>query len=107
MTYSFTEKKRIRKSFANAPAFWTCPTSCRPSCSPSGNSCRIDAAVANRKNEGLQAAFHLDFSDRLAFRQRPSGIRHDNLGEPAFDVVECAAARTYLCGITRGPVCAW
>jgi DNA-directed RNA polymerase subunit beta len=88
MTYSFTEKKRIRKSFAKRASVLDVPYFWRPSCSLS-DFLQDEVAPEQRKNEGLQAAFTSIFpivshsgNARLEFVSYM-------LGEPAFDVTEC------------------
>ncbi|WP_205201505.1 DNA-directed RNA polymerase subunit beta [Azonexus hydrophilus] len=89
MTYSFTEKKRIRKSFAKRASVLEVPYLLSTQLQSFSEFLQEYTAVANRKNEGLQAAFTSIFpivshsgNARLEFVSY-------NLGEPAFDVVEC------------------
>ena len=91
MSYSFTEKKRIRKSFAKR-------ASVLPSAFSAGHavgllyalSCRPMSPPRQRKNEGLQAAFTSIFPIVEPHRAMPVWISSAiTLGEPPFDVKEC------------------
>ena len=89
MPYSFTEKKRIRKSFAKRDDVLNVPFLLATQLHSYQGFLQADTAVAKRKEEGLQAAFTSVFpiashngSARLEFV-------HYILGEPAFDVKEC------------------
>ena len=57
MTYSFTEKKRIRKSFAKRASVLEVPYLLSTQLQSFSEFLQEYTAVANRKNEGLQAAF--------------------------------------------------
>ncbi|WP_415033905.1 DNA-directed RNA polymerase subunit beta [Azonexus sp.] len=89
MTYSFTEKKRIRKSFAKRASVLAVPYLLSTQLQSFSEFLQEDTPLAKRKNEGLQAAFTSIFpivshsgNARLEFVSY-------TLGEPAFDVVEC------------------
>ena len=89
MTYSFTEKKRIRKSFAKRASVLDVPFLLATQLESFAAFLQADALPDRRKNEGLQAAFTSIFpivshsgSARLEFVSY-------TLGEPAFDVTEC------------------
>ncbi|WP_374520880.1 DNA-directed RNA polymerase subunit beta [Undibacterium squillarum] len=89
MHYSFTEKKRIRKSFAKRANVHNVPFLLATQIESYKNFLQEDRAFAERKNEGLQSAFtsifpivsHNGFA-RLEFLSYV-------LGDPAFDVKEC------------------
>jgi DNA-directed RNA polymerase subunit beta len=89
MHYSFTEKKRIRKSFAKRANVHNVPFLLATQLESYENFLQEHTPVANRKNEGLQSAFtsifpivsHNGFA-RLEFLSYV-------LGDPAFDVKEC------------------
>ena len=89
MTYSFTEKKRIRKSFAKRPNVHKVPFLLATQLESYLSFLQADTPVSKRINDGLQAAFtsifpivsHNQFA-RLEFVSYA-------LGEPAFDVKEC------------------
>ena len=89
MTYSFTEKKRIRKSFAKRESVLEVPFLLATQLQSFTEFLQAEVPVPQRKNEGLQAAFTSIFpiishsgNARLEFVSYA-------LGEPAFDVVEC------------------
>ena len=89
MTYSFTEKKRIRKSFAKRASVLEIPFLLATQLESFMAFLQAEVAPEKRKNEGLQAAFTSIFpivshsgNARLEFVSYM-------LGEPAFDVSEC------------------
>ena len=89
MTYSFTEKKRIRKSFAKRASVLDVPFLLATQLESFMAFLQAEVAPEKRKNEGLQAAFTSIFpivshsgNARLEFVSYM-------LGEPAFDVSEC------------------
>ena len=89
MTYSFTEKKRIRKSFAKRDSVLDVPFLLSTQLDSFEAFLQADIPTELRKNEGLQAAFTSIFpivshsgNARLEFVSYM-------LGEPAFDVTEC------------------
>ena len=89
MHYSFTEKKRIRKSFAKRANVHNVPFLLATQLESYLGFLQQDRTVAQRKNEGLQSAFtsifpivsHNGFA-RLEFLSYV-------LGDPPFDVKEC------------------
>ncbi|MFZ6751346.1 DNA-directed RNA polymerase subunit beta [Undibacterium sp. Ren11W] len=89
MHYSFTEKKRIRKSFAKRANVHNVPFLLATQLESYHSFLQQDNAPSSRKNEGLQSAFtsifpivsHNGFA-RLEFLSYV-------LGDPAFDVKEC------------------
>src|SRR5499427_2725833 len=89
MPYSFTEKKRIRKSFAKRPAVQSVPFLLATQLEPYMQFLQADTPSLQRKPEGLQAAFHSIFpisSHNGMARLEFNGF---NLGDPPFDVKEC------------------
>ena len=89
MTYSFTEKKRIRKSFAKRANVLDVPFLLSTQLDSFEAFLQAEIPLEQRKNEGLQAAFTSIFpivshsgNARLEFVSYM-------LGEPAFDVTEC------------------
>jgi DNA-directed RNA polymerase subunit beta len=89
MAYSYTEKKRIRKSFAKRTAVRDVPFLLATQIDSFVSFLQADTPPQERLNEGLQAAFTSIFpivshsgNARLEFVQYM-------LGEPAFDVKEC------------------
>ena len=89
MTYSYTEKKRIRKSFAKRASVLEVPYLLATQLESFSAFLQRTTPVAQRKNQGLQAAFSSIFpivshsgNARLEFVSFA-------LSEPAFDVKEC------------------
>ncbi len=87
--YTFTEKKRIRKSFAKRASVLDVPFLLATQLNSYAEFLQAELAVSNRKNQGLQSAFtsvfpivsHNQFA-RLEFVSY-------QLGQPPFDVLEC------------------
>ncbi len=104
MSYSFTEKKRIRKSFAKRPPVLEVPYLLTTQLESYTSFLQLGVPTQNRADEGLQAAFtsifpivsHNGFA-RLEFVQY-------NLGEPAFDVTECQLRGLTFCAPLRARV---
>ncbi len=89
MPYSFTEKKRIRKSFAKRPVTQSVPYLLATQLESYTHFLQADTPPSKRKPEGLQAAFESVFpilSHNGMARLEFAGYV---LGEPAFDVKEC------------------
>jgi DNA-directed RNA polymerase subunit beta len=89
MAYSYTEKKRIRKSFAKRENVLDVPFLLASQLESYTQFLQVDVPPAQRKVQGLQAAFGSIFPivahsgvARLEFVEY-------RLGEPAFDVKEC------------------
>ena len=89
MAYSYTEKKRIRKSFAKRAAVLDAPFLLATQIESFAEFLQAETLPEARRNQGLQAAFTSIFpisshsgNARLEFVQYM-------LGEPAFDVKEC------------------
>ena len=89
MTYSYTEKKRIRKSFAKRASVLDVPFLLATQLESFTAFLQADVPPAKRKSQGLQAAFSSIFpivshsgNARLEFVSFA-------LAEPAFDVKEC------------------
>ena len=89
MTYSYTEKKRIRKSFAKRASVLDVPFLLATQLESFTSFLQASVPPAQRKNQGLQAAFTSIFpivshsgNARLEFVSY-------TLAEPAFDVTEC------------------
>lgn len=89
MPYSYTEKKRIRKSFAKRENVLNIPFLLATQIDSYMHFLQTDVAPSARKNQGLHAAFASIFpivahsgNARLEF------IEYE-LGEPSFDVKEC------------------
>ncbi len=89
MAYSYTEKKRIRKSFAKRANVLDVPFLLATQLESYTQFLQVDIPPGNRRSQGLQAAFSSIFpivahsgAARLEFVEY-------RLGEPAFDVKEC------------------
>ena len=89
MAYSYTEKKRIRKSFAKRAAVLDAPFLLATQIESFAEFLQAETPPEARRNQGLQAAFTSIFpisshsgNARLEYVQYM-------LGEPAFDVKEC------------------
>ncbi len=89
MTYSYTEKKRIRKSFAKRANVLDVPFLLATQLDSYTQFLQVDIPPVQRRNQGLQAAFTSIFpivshsgNARLEFVDY-------KLGVPAFDVKEC------------------
>ena len=104
MQYSFTEKKRIRKSFAKRPIVHQVPFLLATQLESFSSFLQADVPPAQRKPEGLQAAFtsvfpivsHNGFA-RLEFVSYA-------LSPPAFDVKECQQRGLTYCSALRAKV---
>lgn len=89
MSYSFTEKKRIRKSFAKRPSVLEVPSLLETQLHSYHEFLQADVPAAERRDEGLQGAFKSIFPivshnglARLEFQEYI-------LDDPVFDVSEC------------------
>ncbi|MGE5028141.1 MAG: DNA-directed RNA polymerase subunit beta, partial [Betaproteobacteria bacterium] len=89
MSYSFTEKRRIRKSFAKRASVLQVPFLLATQLDSYASFLQAEVKADSRKNEGLQAAF----SSIFPISSHSGNARLDfvsyYLGEPPFDVVEC------------------
>src|SRR5687767_15067574 len=89
MTYTFTEKKRIRKSFAKRAAVLDVPFLLATQIDSYAEFLQSDFAVENRKEIGLQSAFRSVFPISSHSGNARLEFASYALGEPPFDVVEC------------------
>ena len=89
MTYSFTEKKRIRKSFAKRSSVLDIPFLLATQLESFSDFLQAETPAERRKNEGLQAAFTSIFP--IASHSGNARLEFVSymLGAPAFDVTEC------------------
>ncbi|MDS1139678.1 DNA-directed RNA polymerase subunit beta [Pusillimonas sp. SM2304] len=89
MPYSYTEKKRIRKSFAKREDVQDVPYLLATQLQSFKTFLQADTTPSKRKEEGLQAAFSSIFPivshNQMARLEFVSYV----LGEPVFDVKEC------------------
>ena len=89
MAYSYTEKKRIRKSFAKRANVLDVPFLLATQIESYTRFLQADTPGTLRKNEGLQAAFSSIFPvESHSGNARLEFIEYQ-LGEPTFDVKEC------------------
>ncbi len=89
MSYSFTEKKRIRKSFAKRRACLKCPLCLKLNLHSYREFLQQDVPAAERRDEKACKSFHFHFpitSHNGLARKR---IQEYVLDEPIFDVAEC------------------
>ena len=103
-TYSFTEKKRIRKSFAKRPVVLDVPYLLATQIESYEQFLQAGVPLAERRNEGLQAAFTSIFpivSHNELARLDFVGYQ---LGTPAFDVKECQQRGLTFCAPLRARV---
>ncbi|MEC5399453.1 DNA-directed RNA polymerase subunit beta [Uliginosibacterium sp. H1] len=89
MAYSYTEKKRIRKSFAKRASVLNVPFLLATQLESYTNFLQAHVPPNARRNEGLQAAFTSIFPISSHSGNARLEFVHFMLGEPAFDVKEC------------------
>src|SRR5258705_1213682 len=89
MPYTFTEKKRIRKSFAKRASVLEVPFLLETQLSSYRAFLQEFTPGDQRKNEGLQAAFTSIFPISSHSGNARLEFVSFQLGEPPFDVKEC------------------
>jgi DNA-directed RNA polymerase subunit beta len=89
MAYSYTEKKRIRKSFAKRANVQDVPFLLATQIESYSRFLQAAVAPGQRKNEGLQAAFTSIFPIVSHSGNARLEFLDFMLGEPTFDVKEC------------------
>ena len=89
ITYTSTEKKRIRKSFAKRAAVLNVPFLLATQLDSYAAFLQAATAPDSRKSEGLQAAFSSIFPIESHSRNAKLDFVSYVLGEPPFDVKEC------------------
>ncbi|HNO76124.1 DNA-directed RNA polymerase subunit beta [Nitrosomonas mobilis] len=89
MSYSFAEKKRIRKSFAKRPSILSFPFLLATQIESYSEFLQEKIPSAERKLQGLQAAFHAAFPIESHSNNARLDFIHYSLGMPGFDVKEC------------------
>jgi DNA-directed RNA polymerase subunit beta len=89
MSYSFTEKKRIRKSFAKRASVLPIPFLLATQIESYAAFLQAEVAPDHRANEGLQAAFLSIFPIESHSRNARLDFVNYVLGVPPFDVKEC------------------
>jgi DNA-directed RNA polymerase subunit beta len=102
--YTFTEKKRIRKSFAKRASVLPVPFLLETQLASYRAFLQEHTPMAERKNEGLQAAFTSIFP----IASHSGNARLEFVGysllAPAFDVVECQQRGLTYCSALRARV---
>jgi DNA-directed RNA polymerase beta subunit len=103
-SYSFTEKKRIRKSFAKRASVLPVPFLLETQLASYRAFLQADTPPDRRKNEGLQAAFTSIFP----ISSHSGNARLEFVGfsllPPAFDVTECQQRGLTYCSALRAKV---
>jgi DNA-directed RNA polymerase subunit beta len=89
MAYSFTEKKRIRKTFAKRDTVLPVPFLLATQLESYAAFLQEHVAAESRKNEGLQAAFKSIYPIESHSKNARLEFVSYMLGEPPFDVKEC------------------
>jgi len=89
MPYSFTEKKRIRKSFAKREDVQNVPFLLATQLQSYLTFLQAELAASARKEQGLQAAFNSIFPIVSHNNMARLEFVSYSLGEPVFDVKEC------------------
>ncbi len=89
MSYSFTEKKRIRKSFAKRVGALKIPFLLSTQLESFAAFLQENTPIEQRKNEGLQAAFNGIFPIESHSKNARLDFVSYMLGKPPFDVKEC------------------
>ncbi|BCL77448.1 DNA-directed RNA polymerase subunit beta [Jeongeupia sp. HS-3] len=89
MNYSFTEKKRIRKSFAKRASVLDVPFLLATQLNSYSEFLQLGTPVAERNANGLQAAFSSIFPIQSHNGNARLEFVHYVLGDPPFDVTEC------------------
>ncbi|XXQ68038.1 DNA-directed RNA polymerase subunit beta [Neisseriaceae bacterium B1] len=89
MSYTFTEKKRIRKSFAKRETVLEVPYLLTTQLESYSQFLQQNRAPTAREHEGLQAAFQSIFP--IVSNNGYAELQFDQyvLGEPEFDIAEC------------------
>ena len=89
MAYSFTQKKRIRKTFGGQPSVLEVPYLLATQLDSYRNFLQADAAISERAEVGLHAAFSSVFPVQSYTGSAELQYVSYRLGTPAFDVREC------------------
>ncbi len=89
MAYSFTEKKRIRKSFGKRPTILDVPYLLSIQLNSYSKFLQVDKEIDDRDDIGLHAAFQTVFPIVSYSGNAALEYVSYRLGEPVFDVKEC------------------
>ncbi|GGG04226.1 MULTISPECIES: DNA-directed RNA polymerase subunit beta [Cysteiniphilum] len=90
MSYSYAEKKRIRKEFGNLPNILDVPYLLAVQVNSYKEFLQQDVKAQNRKNNGLEAAFKSVFPIASVSGYSELHYVSYRLGEPVFDENECS-----------------
>ncbi len=104
MTYSFTEKKRIRKSYGKRHVVQEVPYLLATQLESYTAFLQADTSPATRKEDGLQAAFQSIFPIKSHNEMARLEFVSYVLGTPAFDVKECQQRGLTFCAPLRAKV---
>ena len=105
MSYSFTEKKRIRKSFASRPSVLEVPSLLDTQLRSYEEFLQADVAPKARNNQiGLQAAFSSIFPITSNNGYACMNFVEYILDEPEFDVSECQIRGLTYCSRVRAKI---
>jgi len=104
MSYSFTEKKRIRKSFAKRPSILGVPYLLAMQLDSYRAFLQADISPQSRKNEGLQAAFKSVFPIESHSGNARLEFVEYYMNKPVFDVVECQQRGTSFAAPLRARI---
>ncbi|SET90128.1 MULTISPECIES: DNA-directed RNA polymerase subunit beta [Marinobacter] len=89
MTYSYTEKKRIRKDFSKLPSVMDVPYLLAIQLDSYRDFLQMEAAAAERQETGLHAAFKSVFPIVSYSGNAALEYVSYRIGDPVFDVKEC------------------
>ncbi len=104
MGYTFTEKKRIRKSFAKRSNVLPVPFLLATQLDSYRAFLQAERAPGERLNEGLQAAFTSIFPIASHSGNARLEFVSYSLGEPVFDIRECQQRGLTFCAPVRAKV---
>jgi len=103
-SYSFTEKKRIRKSFAKRQVVLDVPYMLTTQIESYDKFLQLGASIAERQDDGLQSAFTSIFPIVSHNQMARLEFVSYQLGHPAFDVKECQQRGLTFCAPLRARV---
>lgn len=104
MSYSFTEKKRIRKSFAKRPSILGVPYLLAMQLDSYRAFLQAENLPQSRKSEGLQAAFKSVFPIESHSGNARLEFVEYYMNKPVFDVVECQQRGTTFAAPLRARI---
>ncbi len=104
MAYSYTERKRIRKSFASRKPVLDVPYLLTMQMDSYREFLQLDVPPQERKNVGLQAAFNAIFPIVSVTGNARLEFLYYTIGQPQFDVRECQLRGLTYCAPLRARV---